>query len=152
MSDDLERAQRVREAVARVAHTIDARRWAELRALFADEVETDYTSLFGGQVQRQGGDVLIETWRKLLSPLRATQHLLGPVEVRLEGPRARAECHVRGYHYLEGLPGGPEWMVAGHYLFELVEAAGQWRIAKMTLQAYYQTGNRNLLQEAAQRS
>jgi hypothetical protein len=43
----------IRAVVARIANTIDARRRTELRALFADEVTTDYTSLFGGDVARQ---------------------------------------------------------------------------------------------------
>jgi len=54
--------------VTRVAHHIDARRWPELRALFSDTVETDYTSLFGGEVQRQNASELMEAWKRLLGP------------------------------------------------------------------------------------
>ena len=43
MSDDLASEQALRTLVARIAHTIDTRRWADLRALFADELTTDYT-------------------------------------------------------------------------------------------------------------
>ncbi|HEX2184738.1 MAG TPA: nuclear transport factor 2 family protein [Chloroflexota bacterium] len=112
-------------------------------------METDYTSLFGGAAQRQEGDALIETWRTTFAPLQATQHLLGPVEVRVHGGRATAECHVRAWHFLDGAPGGAEWIVAGHWVLELTERAGSWRIAKMTLQAFYQAGNTQLLQEAS---
>ena len=49
MSDDLAREAAVRTVVARIAHGIDTRRWADLRGLYADEVTTDYTSLFGGK-------------------------------------------------------------------------------------------------------
>jgi hypothetical protein len=41
-------------------------------------------------------------------------------------------------------------MVAGHYIFELAKAGGTWKIQKLTLNAYYQTGNTKLLQEAAE--
>lgn len=146
---DMTREAAVRDSVTRVAHHIDARDWPRLRSLYADEVTTDYTSLFGGEVQRQPADALIDAWRGILTPLQATQHLLGPVSVQLEGDRARAECHVRGYHYLDGAPGGNEWLVAGHYVFELSEAGARWRIEKMTLVTYHQAGNRQLLQEAA---
>ena len=54
--DDIHAVQTV---VTRVAHTIDGRRWPELRALFADTVQTDYTSLFGGEVQDQAVDDLM---------------------------------------------------------------------------------------------
>ncbi|HWO14576.1 MAG TPA: nuclear transport factor 2 family protein [Polyangiaceae bacterium] len=140
----------VRDIVTRVAHHIDARDWSKLRSLYAERVTTDYTSLFGGEVQQQAADALIETWRGVLGPLRATQHLLGPISVLLDGDYARAECHVRGYHYRDGLPGGSEWMVAGHYVFELSVRDAGWQIDAMTLHTYYQTGNRQLLEQAAQ--
>jgi hypothetical protein len=57
---DLARAQGVRDVVTRIAHTIDFRRWSDLRALYAEQVRTDYTSLFGGEVQQPRVDDLIE--------------------------------------------------------------------------------------------
>jgi SnoaL-like domain len=138
--------QAVRTLVARIAHTIDTRRWADLRALYADEVTTDYTSLFGGEVQRQSGDALIAGWRGLLSALDATQHLVGPIDVRLEGGAATAECHVRGYHVRRGAPGGDEWMVAGQWVICSAEQGKQWRVTAMTLRTFYETGNRRVLE------
>lgn len=146
---EVERAQAVRTVVARIARTIDTRRWQELRALYADEVTSDYTSLFGGEIPHQSGDDLIETWRRLLSSLDATQHMVGPIEVHLQGDRALAECHVRGYHVCSAAPGGSEWMVAGQWIIELVERERAWLVTKMTLRTFYQTGNRDLLREAA---
>jgi hypothetical protein len=140
----------LQSVVTRVAHHIDARRWQELRSLFSDEVETDYRSLFGGEVQKQSADQLVlEGWRRMLTPLQTTQHFLGPIDVHVQGREARAECHVRAYHRAPNAPGGPEWMVAGHYVFSLVQANGGWKIRRLELQAAYQTGNTRLLQEAA---
>jgi SnoaL-like protein len=144
------RENAIRDTVSRVAHHIDGRDWPGLRSLFATRVTTDYTSLFGGEIQQQLGDALIEAWRGLLTPLDATQHLLGPISVQLGPDRARAECHVRGYHFREALPGGDEWMVAGHYVFELAPSGDRWLIEAVTLQTFYQSGNRQLLQQAAQ--
>lgn len=147
---DSERRQAVRDAVTRVAHSIDFRRWDALRALYAERVTTDYTSLFGGDPQEQPGDALIDGWRRMLSPLDATQHLLGPVDVRLQADAATAECHVRGYHFKTGAAGGDEWMVAGQWVIELMDRAGVWQITGMTLRTLYQTGNRDLLRQAAE--
>jgi hypothetical protein len=44
----------VRSVVARVAHCIDRKQWADLRVLFASEVETDYTFL----VRRNSADAI----------------------------------------------------------------------------------------------
>jgi SnoaL-like domain len=145
MSENLAREQAVRTLVARIAHTIDTRRWNELRALYADEVTTDYTSLFGGEAQRQSGEALIVGWRELLGKLDATQHLVGPIDVRLNGDRATAECHVRGYHIRRGAAGGDEWMVAGQWVIEAVESEGRWRVIGMTLRTFYETGSRGVL-------
>jgi len=146
LSDSLEA---VRAAITRVSDHIDHRRWPELRALFADMVVVDYTSLFGGEVQDQTGDDLIAGWRTALTPVAATQHFLGPSDVVIHGDTASAECHVRAYHLRRGLPGGDEWMVAGHYVFELVKDQTAWKIRRMKLETSYQTGNTKLLAEAA---
>jgi hypothetical protein len=144
----------VRAVVARIANTIDTRRWTELRALFAGEVTTDYTSLFGGEPQTQSGDALIAMWRQILSPLDATQHVTGAIDVQWRDAVAIAECNVRGYHISARASGGSEWMVAGQWIIEMTHSrktgsSAQWHVTRMTLRTLYQTGNRNLLTEAA---
>lgn len=139
--------EEIETAVACVSHFIDHKQWRELRSLYADTVQTDYTSLFGGEVQRQRGDALIEAWRKLLTPI-VTQHLLGPITVEVDAASATARCHVRGYHYVKGTPGGDEWMVAGHYVFQLGKNGAKWQIGAMKLEMFYQTGNARLLEAA----
>ncbi len=137
----------IRETVTGVSHFIDHKQWAELRQLFDGTVQTDYTSLFGGEIQHQRADALIDAWRKLLTPI-VTQHLLGPIAVELAGETATARCHVRGYHYAKGAPGGDEWMIAGHYVFQLARAGDAWKIRAMKLETLYQTGNLKLLEVA----
>src|SRR6187402_2577668 len=107
MIADLASADRVQKSVTEMTHCLDAKQWDALRALYADEVETDYRSL-GGQAQTETADALIARWRVSLSQV-ATQHLLGPVVVELNGERALAECHVRASHFARGLPGGELW-------------------------------------------
>src|SRR6476620_5644961 len=105
----------IQGVVTRVAHGIDGHHWPALRAQFADDVQTDYTSLFGGTPQDQRADDLMNAWRNLLGAI-VTQHLLGPIDVELRGDVARAECHLRAYHVKKGAPGGDDWMLAGHYV------------------------------------
>jgi hypothetical protein len=137
----------IESTVIGVAHHIDHKAWRELRALYAESVQTDYTSLFGGEVQQQPGDALIEAWKKLLTPV-VTQHLLGPITVEIDGATATARCHVRGYHHAKGAAGGDEWMVAGHYVFGLTQDGSSWKIRSMKLELLYQTGNLQLLAAA----
>jgi hypothetical protein len=103
----------VQATIAGVSHFVDHKNWPQLQALFAETVQTDYRSLFGGEVQSQPSENLVGAWRKMLTPV-VTQHLLGPVEVTARGATATARCHFRAYHVARGTPGGDEWMIAGH--------------------------------------
>ena len=148
MTRDHDQADSVRDVVAGVVHHIDSKRWSELRALYADDVRTDYTSLFGGTPQEQSGDALIAGWRGVLEKVK-TQHVLGPIVVELAGTKATARCHVRAMHVAPGAPGGEQWEVLGHYVFVLQNGPSSWRITDMTLETLLQTGNTKLLAEAS---
>lgn len=140
----------IKSVVLRVSHHIDGKQWSKLRALYAEQVKTDYTSLFGGAPQQQRGDDLIAGWRAVLARV-STQHLLGPIDVSITGGglSATAECHVRAWHFAEGAPGGAEWVVGGHYVFELARSDAGWTITAMKLETFQQTGNLKLLEQAA---
>lgn len=148
MSRAADEQEAVRRVVADVAHFIDKKRWVELRSLYADQVSTDYTSLFGGTPQKQAGDALIAGWRGVLEKVQ-TQHLLGPILVDSNGETATARCHVRALHRATGAPSGEQWEVLGHYVFTLARAGSNWKITAMTLETLLQTGNAKLLAEAA---
>jgi hypothetical protein len=139
-------ASAIARQITGMVHALDARRWSELRTYFTEQVETDYTSLFGGEVQQQLSRELVDGWKKMLATLAATQHLLGPVAASGGDKQAVAQCHVRAYHYQPGATDGSEWMVAGHYVFGLEQHGEHWLISRMKLEAYYQTGNIHLLE------
>jgi hypothetical protein len=147
MKSDFQDVEAVRTVVASIPHQLDFKHWPEVRRLFAARVRTDYTSLFGGTPQEQTADALVGGWERVLAKV-STQHMLGPIEVRIDGAKATARCHVRGIHLAEGAPGGPEWEAIGHYVFGLVREGDAWRIDSLTLQMLMQTGNRKLLEEA----
>lgn len=134
----------IAERVTLMLHAIDTLDWNGVDASFADQVNVDYTSLFGGEAATIPAQQLLLTWRSLLPGFDATQHLIGPVISEISSSSARAETHVRGYHRVKGADGGDIWMVAGHYVFQLRKHEGAWRISALTLIAYYQEGNTQL--------
>jgi hypothetical protein len=130
------------DSFVRMLHAIDAKDWNGVRVEFADEVDTDYTSLFGAPAARVRADDLVAGWRLFASPFDATQHFIGPFVTATPQPnQVIAETHVRAYHRIAGLPGGDVWMVAGHYAVQLEEMNGAWKIAGITLRVFYQEGN-----------
>ena len=50
---------------------------------------------------------------------------------------------------LRGAPSGAEWLVAGHYVWGLRRSLPGWRIREVAIEVFYQTGNINLIREAA---
>ncbi len=134
-------------AVGRFFRAVDTREWPVVEALLASTVTTDYTSLFGGEVETLRRADLVGRWRGLLPGFDATQHLLGPL---LPTGAGVWECNVRAHHYLDG----EEWMVAGWYVLGLhaVGPDGSPLVAAITLQATQETGSRGLVERAVARA
>jgi len=126
--------------------------WNDVRDAFAVTVTTDYTSLFGGVPVTQSAESLVAGWKSLLPGFDATQHLLGPFEVRAISSGIQVTCPVRGYHRLAGAQGGDLWMVAGHYTILLARTDSAWRITHLTLHTAYQEGNPKLVEQAIARA
>ena len=137
------------DILTRMLQAIDILDWATVRNAFAHEVRLDYTSLFGGEPETLPADDLIARWQALLPGFDATQHLSGPVLLTDDGRGGvRADVHVRAYHHISGADGGEVWAVNGHYIARL--AGGE--ITELTLQVFYQEGNRDLPAVASQRA
>lgn len=61
LSSDPERTP-IAETVTGMLHTLDRRTWKGVHAALADTVTTDYTSLFGGEVESQSAETMVEDW------------------------------------------------------------------------------------------
>jgi hypothetical protein len=129
------------DTFTRMLHAIDAKDWNGVRQAFTNRVTMDYSSLFGVPAATVDADAQVGEWRAFASAFDVTQHITGPIVVRLDDDGAIAQAHVRAYHQVKGAPGGDLWMVAGHYTVRLVLADEGWKIAGITLQVFYQEGN-----------
>ncbi len=128
------------DAVVAFFHAVDDRNWTVLRAGLTDEVQIDYSSLFGGEPEELTAEALLERWRALLPGFDATQHFLGPLLVTGD----RVEANVRAYHHLAGRT----WMVSGRYTLTLTGD----KIAGIVLHTKYEDGDRALTEKAAERA
>jgi SnoaL-like domain len=139
--------EQVQERVLDVVHHLDRKSWQALREQFAEEATVDYSSLLGGSAAPQSRDALVSGWETSLQNV-VTQHLLGPIEVQLEGEHATARCHVRAFHYAAAAVSGREWEVLGHYHFQFIRTPKGYRVHTLTLETFHQLGNRELLRQA----
>lgn len=128
-------------------HAIDTLDRGGVRDAFADHVRTDYTSLFGGEIQEQPVNDLLAGWWSLLPGFDATQHLTGPFAVDINGNRAAARCAVTATHRL----GEGTWVVGGHYQINLIHQERDWVIEALTLETAFVDGDTNLPEQALER-
>jgi fermentation-respiration switch protein FrsA (DUF1100 family) len=140
--------QAVSDAITALLHAIDRRDWSGVRAALADQVATDYTSLFGGSPRTQSAAELIEGWRGLLPGFDATQHLTGPVVADVSGDTARASCAVTAIHRMAQ----NHWTVSGHYDIQLIRAARTWAIRAIVFDNVLVVGDATLPEKAQARA
>lgn len=101
----------VADAVIHLLWSVDHREWPCVISSFEPSVEVDYTSLSGVSPLIQRSEDLVSGWKKFLPGFNKTQHLAGPVLVKVEGNIASAWCAITATHTL----GKERWIVGGHY-------------------------------------
>jgi SnoaL-like domain len=141
------------EVFTRLLHAIDDLDWDSVRACFAERIDLDYTSLWGGTAETVAVDDLVADWRELATGFDATQHLTGPfVDVDRDDQRLTCTTTVRAYHHLVEAGEAATWLVAGGYRVRLVREPTGWRIHGITLRLSYESGDRELTTRARERS
>jgi 3-phenylpropionate/cinnamic acid dioxygenase small subunit len=129
--------QEIAELCARYAAALDSRDWALLESCFTPSPVFVYP---GGRLE--GFAAIGRRTSAALTPLTATQHLLGTHVADVDGDTARSVCYFQAQHVRAGTPGGETYVIAGSYTDTLVRTAGGWKIAER-VQAYtWRDGNR----------
>jgi hypothetical protein len=125
---------------------VDARRWNELLELFASEVVSDYTSLFGGDSIQQPPEKLVESRASFLPGFTRTQHMIGVPVVSVDESVASLVAPVVAWHVCKNPdpPDGDTWLVGGRYEMQLAKIDGKWRITHLTLASAWEEGNLEL--------
>ncbi|MET0269253.1 MAG: nuclear transport factor 2 family protein [Sphingomonas sp.] len=111
--------------LARFARVLDAKDWAALGDVFADEIAFDY-----GQGERLGMPALAEQMRRYLDACGGTQHLLGSILVDPDGDRAVSRAYVQARHQRRGDGGGAVFDSNGEYVDRWERRAEGWRIVR----------------------
>lgn len=136
----------IEEAVAKLGLYIDAKDWSNLENVLAEVVDIDYTSLFGGSKETLPGDSLVERWHKLLTPLKATQHMITNLHITIKD-NGTADCaaDVMATHVRPNSMGDPLWVVGGRYDLALKQEEQEWKISAIKLTTYWTSGNPQIL-------
>jgi hypothetical protein len=126
----------------RYATAVDTRDWALFRTCFTDEVEGDYSSVFGTPPARLPADEFVALIAPVMNALTATQHMMTNLVITFDdADHATAVAYVRAIHHNERAEGGTEQTVYGYYTNAFTRTADGWRMSKVRLTSRLQTGN-----------
>lgn len=120
-------------------NAVDQRNWVELTSKMADSVYTDYTAL-GGDAGFKKPENIVTGWKSLLPGFERTIHQIHNEAIWVVGNRATATLDAIATHYLNG----DFWTVFVGYDTEYVKENGAWKLARIDVSLYDQTGNQEL--------
>jgi uncharacterized protein (TIGR02246 family) len=127
----------IHDLLVRLALAQDARDWDALADCFRPDAIYVHP---GGELR--GVDAIVDRTRTALTPLDASQHLLGTILVTVGEHDASATTYFQAQHVRHGAPGGHLYVIAGTYLDRLVRGDdGGWRVARRAQQYTWRDGN-----------
>ena len=146
----LDRAE-ISDVQLRYATGLDSRDWKLFRSCFADEIETDFTSVFGGTPRKLTGDKWADAARRTLTGLAATQHMITNHVITIDGDNATCIAYVRAHHYLPNDSGDNTQTMVGYYTNHFIRTKDGWKIKKCKLSISWNSGNWHIFTLASQR-
>lgn len=131
-----------------VAALADRGDFETLESLFADEVQVDYTSLFGGEVETYIPESLMTIWASVLPGFDQTYHAISNIRIDVDEDEATATADGIANHYLNE----DYWQVTGQYRYRLMRQTDGWQITQITFELIDEKGDRTLLELARTRA
>ena len=138
----------IKTIVESVATLADTGNFESLEKLYAEEVEVDYTSLNGGEVELKSPQVLMTQWASILPGFDRTRHQLANINIAVNSNSAQASADVIADHYVDGL----FWQVTGSYLYQLRKNNDGWKITNHRFYFKDEQGTRDVFGLAAERA
>jgi hypothetical protein len=132
--------QEIVDLTIRYTWIIDHGPREQLREIFTDD------AVFFLDVRRMNGvNEIIDKVDGTLGPLSSSQHLISNHQVQIDGNNATCSCYLQAQHTLHGTEGGDNYILAGHYLDELIRTDTGWRISQRELVIDWIEGNQKVV-------
>lgn len=116
----------ITRGLSRFARILDNKKWDELSDVFAEALSFDY----GAGGEQQGIAALRANMTKFLDICGATQHLIGSIQVDVNGDEALSRAYVQARHQALGASGGPVFDTNGEYIDRWERRPEGWRIIR----------------------
>ena len=127
----------IEAVLIRYASALDKKQYERLSEVFIPEGTANYIGL----AECKGLDSIIKLVSGVLDQCGHTQHLLGNIQIDIQGDRATASCYLQAIHVGLGDYSDQVLMVWGEYKDQLVKTAAGWRISYRELSPLHAEGD-----------
>ena len=121
----------------RYGTALDTRDWPLLRTCFTEDAVTEYEGLGAFE----GYPAIEQVCQGALGSLDRSHHLIGNVQVEVDGDAATAQCYLHAQHVKAGTPGGDLHVIAGRYTDQVTRTPDGWRFTRRRLETWWTDGN-----------
>ncbi|GAB6902008.1 nuclear transport factor 2 family protein [Kineosporia succinea] len=126
----------VTEVLYRVARAMDTRDWDLFARSFTADAQGDY-----GSSSADGRAEILAMARAFLEALDVTQHLLGNVEVSVEGDTATTRATFIAQHVRDAAEGDGQLLMGGTYVDTFRRSQDGWQITHRRIRGLWSNGN-----------
>jgi hypothetical protein len=130
----------IHELLARYANSFDTKSWNDLEACLADMIHTDYSQLRNTPPETMTREQFVELRRSALDELD-THHLLGNVQVGLDGDRGEAIASMAIFRRNNESQRFDTHCV---YRFGVQECGGSWLIRSIAQRVLWNEGDKSV--------
>ncbi len=92
----------IRKTIARFANSFDLKDWVQMESVLAEELTVDYSDLRGGAPKEITAREYTQARREALDALD-TQHIIGNLEITVDGKRASVVASSMIFRTLDGV-------------------------------------------------
>jgi len=119
------------------AQSLDTKRYARLTEVFTPDATANYV----GMAECKGVESIIGLVSGVLDRCGNTQHLLGNVQIDVQGDKATSSCYLQAIHVGLGDYSDRLLTIWGEYRDQLVRTSAGWRISYRELTTLHAQGD-----------
>ena len=129
---------------------IDTKDFALLRSIFTEEITMDFEDYSGRPIATMRADDWVDNCKVLFTGLDSTQHVMTNPIVNIEADQATCKMYMKAEHFLQNDQGNDDFTLGGYYTDKLTKIDGRWLIYAVTLNIFWNRGNRHIMTMAAE--
>ncbi|MFN2328388.1 MAG: nuclear transport factor 2 family protein [Chromatocurvus sp.] len=136
-SDAATDVRAIHSTLNQYAFAIDTRDWPKLKQLFDENSVTVYHGL--GEFL--GPDAAADFVRRVITQCGVTQHLIGTVDIEVDGAKGTARSYLQAIHIGIGENEGKRYTVWGEYRDTLEKRGERWVFLRRELHTLHSEGD-----------